>query len=109
MTSTIKNILTLIVLVFVLGIQQTIAQEVKVQNKVEFMEEETSDFNSIKIPSKKSVTKQKIDQKLNTDIRTIADFDRIIETKKRLRFRNKRRQPEKCFRDAPTSCHTEEK
>ncbi|SNR17021.1 hypothetical protein [Tenacibaculum jejuense] len=108
MDSKIKNILIPLLVVLVLGIQQTKAQKVTKSNGVEYLEKatETNDLNTIKVPVK-SLKKKKL-RKVKKSIRTVADLERIVQRRKNLRFRNKRRSQEKCYSHTEEKCETKE-
>ncbi|WP_299627501.1 hypothetical protein [uncultured Tenacibaculum sp.] len=109
MNSKIKNILIPLIVVLVLGIQQNTAQNVTKVNGVEYINKEVAnnDLNSIKVPVKKIKLRKTKLRKANKNIRTVADLEKIVQRKRNLRFRNKRRTADKCFKEEV--CHTDKK
>lgn len=79
----------------VVGLQFSNAQQVDVQNKVEYVENSsTGDLNSIKMPVKK-VKKQVM---ISEDV-SIEDLERIASKRRAKRYRKVRKSIEKCFKE----------
>ncbi len=102
--NSIKKMMFPLMLMLILGIQRTQSQT----NKIEFKEKVVStNLNFIgEITNKKEVKKKNKESKkeLNVNIKTLADLERIVERKRRLRYRTNRNIPEKCYNETADSC-----
>lgn len=106
MNSKIINILSSFLVVLVLGLQQVKAQKVVTQNNdVEFLENDNGvdDLNNIKIPRKKIKVNKVAVKKTNKKNKSIAKVEKLVNRKKYLRFRSKRknglRGKDKCHKE----------
>lgn len=98
-------LLILFVLFTTANLQDTLAQQVDIQNKIEYSEEESGidDLNSITIPAKK-MKKTKEEKGIS-----MADLQRVVKKRKSARYRKVRAEVEKCFKDAVEEESCEEK
>ncbi len=105
MNSKIKKIILPLIIILTLGVQQAESQT----NKVEFKEEIVkNDLNSIeKISAKKILRKKQVKSIKGLEkIKTLADLERIVERKRKLRYRNKRNIQGKCYKETADACET---
>lgn len=102
-----RNSILLISFVFftIANFQHTVAQQVDIQSKIEYSEEQSGvdDLNSITVPAKK-MKKVKEEKGIS-----IADLQRVVKKRKSARYRKVRAEAEKCFKDTEEEGNCEEK
>lgn len=91
-----KNLaLVLSVFFITIGFQAVSAQQVNIQDRIEYSQEEegVEDINSITIPTKK-VKKTKKEVGISID-----ELQRVVKKRRSTRYRKVRKEAEKCFKD----------
>lgn len=88
-------VLILSVFFITIGFQAVSAQQVNIQNRIEYSQEESGieDVNSITIPAKK-IKKTKKEDGISID-----ELQRVVKKRRATRYRKVRKETEKCFKD----------
>ncbi|CAM1342117.1 hypothetical protein [Tenacibaculum amylolyticum] len=100
------------VIFFSLLVSTVTAQNVIVENGVEYIDEnnDSESLNSIKVPSIESKVTPKLKKvKRIQNKKDITAIEKLLKRKKKLRFRKKRKLSKKCFKESAKNCDSNEK
>lgn len=99
-----KSSIIIVVFLLIVGIQHSAAQQLDIQNKVEYSQESAiDDLNSITLPTKAS---KKVQKTINQKTVSVKELERMVSVRRSSRYRKVRKADEKCFKETveDTSC-----
>lgn len=100
------------IIFFSLLVNTVTAQNVIVENGVEYIDEnnDVESLNSIKVPSKEVKVTSKLKKVKRIEKKeNITAIEKLLKRKKKLRFRKKRKLSKKCFKESAKNCDSNEK